>query len=77
RGVGLSAFQHRLQTGRPGTLLRQPVVLGAHGALAFWPLAAAATVAAIELTLVLRERRHLASRQRGTPDLPPHAPSAR
>jgi hypothetical protein len=56
--IGVAAFRHRLATARPGTLLRQPVQLGAHGALAFWPLAAGAVVGGIELLLAMRERQH-------------------
>jgi hypothetical protein len=37
--------------------LHQPVDLGAHGALAFWPLAAGAVIGGIELILLLRERQ--------------------
>ena len=55
--VGLDAFRHRLATARPGTLLRQPAQLGAHGALAFWPLAAGVVVGGIELILAMRERQ--------------------
>jgi hypothetical protein len=58
RNVGLAAFRRDLATGRAGDLLHQPVVLGAQGALAFWPLAAGATVGAIELVAALRDRRH-------------------
>jgi hypothetical protein len=57
RNVGLTAFRHQLSVARAGALIRQPVVLGAHGALAFWPLAAAAAVGVIELAAALRERR--------------------
>ena len=39
-------------------------VLGAHGALAFWPLAAGAAVAIIELILALRDRGPQAPRGR-------------
>jgi hypothetical protein len=57
RNIGLAAFRHRLLTDRSGDLISQPVSLGAHGALAFWPMAAAATVGVIELILALRDRR--------------------
>jgi hypothetical protein len=46
--VGLDAFRHRLG---------QPAQLGAHGALAFWPLAAGVVVGGIELILTMRERQ--------------------
>jgi len=60
RQVGLAGFRHELATAKAGALIRQPVALGAHGALAFWPLAAAAAVGIIELILALRDRRHQA-----------------
>jgi hypothetical protein len=57
RSIGLGSFRHQLGTSKAGTLLRQPADLGAHSALVFWPLAAGAIIAGIELTFVLRERR--------------------
>jgi hypothetical protein len=60
RHVGLAGFRHELGAAKVGALIRQPVVLGAHGALAFWPLAAGAAVGIIELILALRDRRHQA-----------------
>jgi hypothetical protein len=47
--TGAATFDHVLATSKPGELLRAPIVLGSHGALAFWPLAAAAIVAGIDL----------------------------
>jgi hypothetical protein len=61
RQVGLGAFRHELGAAKAGALIRQPVVLGAHGALAFWPLAAGATVGIIELILALADRRRRAA----------------
>jgi hypothetical protein len=61
RNAGLAAFHHQLAAARPGALIRQPVTLGAHGALAFWPLAAGAAVAVAELIVALRDRRHQAA----------------
>jgi hypothetical protein len=58
--VGLDGFRHRLATSKPGTLLRQPADLGAHGALVFWPLAAGVVIGGIELVLALRERQRRA-----------------
>ena len=55
--IGLAGFRHQLAVSSVGALIRQPAQLGARGALAFWPLAAGAVVAAIELTVVLRDRR--------------------
>jgi hypothetical protein len=54
-----SAWLGHRQSGAPGfsALLRAPIMLGSHGAMAFWPLAAAAVVGAIELVRVLRSRQ--------------------
>jgi hypothetical protein len=57
RNIGLAHFRHLLGTSKPGTLIRQPASLGAHGALAFWPLAAGAVIGGIELVLTMRERQ--------------------
>jgi hypothetical protein len=54
---GSAAFNHGLSIDRPGTLLRVPLALGGRGPLAFWPLAAGLTAGAIELIVLLRERR--------------------
>jgi hypothetical protein len=59
--VGLGAFRHELGAAKAGALLHQPVVLGAHGALAFWPLAAGAAVGIIELIVALSDRRRQAA----------------
>ena len=55
--LGLASFRHQLGSSKTGALLRQPVDLGAHGALAFWPLAAGGVIGGIELILLLRERQ--------------------
>ncbi len=54
---GQPGFDHLLATSKPGTLLQAPISLGSHGALAFWPLAAAAVAGGIELVGALRSRR--------------------
>jgi hypothetical protein len=54
---GQPGFNHLLATSKPGALLHAPISLGSHGALAFWPLAAAAVAGGIELVAVLRARR--------------------
>jgi hypothetical protein len=56
-GSGQPGFNHLLATSKPGTLLHAPISLGSHGALAFWPVAAAAVAGGIELVGVLRARR--------------------
>jgi hypothetical protein len=54
---GAAAYNHSLAVGRPGVLLREPLMLGGLGALAFWPLAACLVAGGIEAVIVLRERR--------------------
>jgi hypothetical protein len=73
--LGLSSFRHQLGTSKNGALLRQPVDLGAHGALAFWPLAAGGVIGGIELILLLRERQRAVAQPAGTaPPPPPPSP---
>ena len=56
RQSGAPGFNHVLATSKPGTLLHAPISLGSQGALAFWPVAAAAVAGGIELLGVLRAR---------------------
>jgi hypothetical protein len=56
RQSGGPGFNHVLATSKPGTLLHAPISLGSQGALAFWPLAAAAVAGGIELVGALRAR---------------------
>lgn len=60
RRSGGPGFNHVLATSKPGTLLHAPITLGSQGALAFWPLAAAAVAGGIELVGALRARRQAA-----------------
>lgn len=53
---GQAAVNHSLALGHPGTLLKQPLVLGGNGALVFWPLAVGLLIAGIEAVALLRER---------------------
>jgi hypothetical protein len=69
---GQAAFSRQLAASRPGALLRAPVSLGAHGAIAFWPLAACLVVGGIEMIRLLRDRR-LAAAGRPVPALAPAA----
>ncbi len=62
---GQAAFTRELAASRPGALLRSPVTLGAHGAIAFWPLAAGLAVGAIEAVRLLRSRRRAAAARPG------------
>jgi hypothetical protein len=55
--TGQPGFNHLLATSKMNALLQAPISLGSHGALAFWPLAAAAVAGGIELVGVLRARR--------------------
>ena len=59
RQSGGPGFDHLLATSKPGTYLYAPISLGSHGALAFWPLAAAAVAGGIELAGTIRARRQL------------------
>jgi hypothetical protein len=54
---GKAAFNHLLAVSRPNTVLQAPLSLGAHGAIAFWPLAAGLVVGGIEAVGLLRGRR--------------------
>jgi hypothetical protein len=58
---GAAAFQHALALGRPGALLREPLMLGGLGALALWPLAAGLVAGGIEAVIAVRERRRRAA----------------
>jgi hypothetical protein len=53
---GAVGFNALLASAKPGTYLYAPISLGSHGALAFWPLAAAAVAGGLGLIAMLRER---------------------
>lgn len=78
---GAPGFDHLLATSKPGALLHAPISLGAQGALAFWPIAAAAVAGGCELANVLRERHQIAYGDVGPAPLaawpPPAAPEPR
>ena len=63
--TGGQTFNAKLASSRPGALLRAPITLGAHGAIAFWPIAAALTAGLLELFSVLRARRIAGGPARG------------
>jgi hypothetical protein len=69
RQSGGPGFNHLLATSMPGTLLHAPISLGSHGALAFWPLAAAAVAGGIELVVVLRARHQASYAEGSTPGI--------
>ncbi len=54
---GLAGFRSSLAVSAPGTRLREPLVLGGHGALAFWPLFVGLLVGTIEVIGQSVERR--------------------
>ena len=56
---GGPGFNELLTTSKPGTYLYAPISLGSHGALAFWPLAAAAVAGGIELFAAMRIRHQV------------------
>lgn len=59
RQSGGPGFNHLLATSKPGAYLHAPISLGSHGALAFWPLAAAAVAGGLELLGAMRTRRQV------------------
>ena len=61
--TGQDSFDNRLATSKPGALLRAPIALGAHGALAFWPVAAALVAGGLEVIAVTRARQLSAGRR--------------
>jgi len=73
---GASAYSHSLAAGPPGVLLREPLMLGGWGALAFWPLAAGLVAGGIEAVIVLRERRLATSPPQAMPLSSANGPAA-
>ncbi len=57
--TGQNTFNKTLGSSKPGTLLHAPITLGAQGALAFWPVAAAFVAGGLELLSVMRARQAL------------------
>jgi hypothetical protein len=55
--TGAGSFDNTLSTSKPGTFLRAPIQLGSHGALAFWPVAAALVAGGLELMSFMRARQ--------------------
>lgn len=54
---GLAGFRAQLATSPAGTRLREPLVLGGHGALAFWPLVVGLLVGSVEVVSQAIDRR--------------------
>jgi hypothetical protein len=60
---GLALFRSRLAASPAGTRLREPLMLGGHGALAFWPLLVGLVAGSIELiSQSVENRRSVAAR---------------
>ena len=55
--TGGRTFNGVLAASKPGEFLRAPITLGSHGALAFWPVAAALVAGGLELLSVMRARQ--------------------
>jgi hypothetical protein len=66
---GAPGFDHLLATSKPGAFLHAPISLGSHGAIAFWPLAAAGVAGGIELLGVLKARRQASYGGTRMPDM--------
>ncbi len=56
---GGPGFNQLLATSKRGSYLYAPISLGSHGAVAFWPLAAAVVAGGIELLAVVRIRHQM------------------
>jgi hypothetical protein len=57
--TGQNSFNKALGSSKVGTVLHAPIALGAQGALAFWPMAAALVAGGLELLSVMRARQAL------------------
>ena len=64
---GLAGFRAQLATSPAGTRLREPLVLGGHGALAFWPLFAGLLVGSVEVVSQAMDRRRTEAAARARP----------
>jgi len=64
---GLARFRAQLVTSPPGTRLREPLVLGGHGALAFWPLVVGLLVGSVEMVSQAIDRRRAEAAARAQP----------
>lgn len=58
---GLAGFRARLAASPAGTRLREPLVLGGHGALAFWPLFVGLLVGSVEVISQAIDHRRTAA----------------
>ena len=69
---GLARFRLQLVTSPAGTRLREPLVLGGHGALAFWPLLVGLVVGSVEVVsqAIDRRRAEVAARAQPGPARP-------
>ena len=60
---GLARFRAQLVTSPAGTRLREPLMLGGHGALAFWPLFVGLLVGSVEVVSQAIDRRRARGRR--------------
>lgn len=74
---GAGTFQRLLASARPGAIVRPPITLGAHGGLAFWPLAAAAAAGGLEAIAIMRRRGRGSGQLEPDPALPGYGQDAR
>jgi hypothetical protein len=65
--IGRARFYRLLASSKPGAMLRPPVSLGSHEALAFWPLAAGLVAGGFEAAALLRQRSQARQRQASWP----------
>jgi hypothetical protein len=56
--TGAKSFNSTLSASKVGAFLRAPIQLGSHGALVFWPVAAALVAGGLELLGFMRARQH-------------------
>jgi hypothetical protein len=64
---GLARFRLQLVTSPAGTRLHEPLVLGGHGALAFWPLLVGLVVGSVEVVSQAIDRRRAEAAVRAQP----------
>jgi hypothetical protein len=67
---GLAGFRAQLVTSPAGTRLHQPLALGGHGALAFWPLIVGLVVGSVEVVSQAIDRRRADAAARAQPGPP-------
>ena len=64
---GLARFRAQLVTSPAGTRLHEPLMLGGHGALAFWPLCVGLLVGSVEVVSQAIDRKRAGADTRAQP----------